>query len=66
MIQKNRNEYDTSLHKSALEDAWRRGFRTFDVAAAGSTVVGTFEMGERIAESVARLAPERGLPALAR
>jgi 3-isopropylmalate dehydrogenase len=55
-----------SLLEAAVEDAWRRGFRTFDIAAPGSTVVGTAEMGERIAESVARLAAERGLPALVR
>ena len=32
------------------------GFRTFDVAAPGATVVGTAEMGRRVAEAVARLA----------
>ncbi|MCK6461227.1 MAG: isocitrate/isopropylmalate family dehydrogenase [Planctomycetes bacterium] len=48
-----------SLLEAAVEDVWRRGFRTFDVAAPGSTVVGTPEMGERIADSVARLAADR-------
>lgn len=55
-----------ALLEDAVEDAWRRGFRTFDVAEAGSTVVGTAEMGERIADSVARLAAERGAPVLVR
>jgi 3-isopropylmalate dehydrogenase len=54
------------LLEAALEDAWRRGYRTFDVAAPGTLVVGTAEMGDRIAESVARLAAERQGPVLVR
>lgn len=55
-----------ALLEAAVEDAWRRGFRTFDVAPPGSTVVGTAEMGERIAESLARLAAEKRGAALVR
>ncbi|HEX5136159.1 MAG TPA: isocitrate/isopropylmalate family dehydrogenase [Planctomycetota bacterium] len=54
-----------ALLERALEDAWARGFRTADVAGPGSTVVGTAAMGDRIAESVARLAG-RGDPVLVR
>jgi 3-isopropylmalate dehydrogenase len=55
-----------SLLEAALEDAWQRGFRTFDVMAPGATLVGTAEMGDRIAESVARLGAARGRPVLVR
>lgn len=55
-----------SLLEAALEDAWLRGFRTFDVMAPGATVVGTAEMGDRIAESVARLGAGRSHPVLVR
>jgi len=55
-----------SLLEAAVEDAWARGFRTFDVAAPGARVVGTAEMGKRIAESVERLAATRSKPALLR
>jgi 3-isopropylmalate dehydrogenase len=48
-----------SLLEAALEDAWARGFRTFDVMTAGASLVGTVEMGDRIAESVTRLAGRR-------
>ncbi len=48
-----------SLLEAALEDAWASGFRTFDVMAPGASLVGTAAMGDRIAESVARLAGRR-------
>jgi len=48
-----------SLLEAALEDAWARGFRTFDVMTPGASLVGTAEMGDRIAESVTRLAARR-------
>jgi 3-isopropylmalate dehydrogenase len=54
-----------SLLEAAVEDAWRRGYRTFDVAPPGEPAVGTAEMGERIAESVVRLAAPEGEPLLA-
>jgi len=37
----------------AIGDVLSRGFRTFDIAEAGATLVGTAEMGERIAAAVA-------------
>jgi 3-isopropylmalate dehydrogenase len=40
----------------AVADVLRLGFRTFDVAAPGTTLVGTAEMGERVAAAVERLA----------
>jgi 3-isopropylmalate dehydrogenase len=49
-----------TLLESAVEDAWRRGFRTFDVLEPGATLVGTEEMGRRIAESIARLGARVG------
>ncbi len=55
-----------SLLEAALEDAWTAGFRTFDVMVPGARLVGTAEMGDRIAESIARLAVRRGRPVLAR
>ena len=42
--------------ESAVEEVLRLGFRTFDVAEGGSTVVGTAELGRRIAEETARRA----------
>lgn len=42
--------------EEATADALRLGFRTFDVAAPGTVVVGTAEMAERIAAGVDRLA----------
>ena len=41
---------------AAVEDVMRRGFRTFDVAEPGTTVVGTAEMGERVAAAVRKQA----------
>ena len=42
--------------ESAVEEVLRLGFRTFDVAEAGATIVGTAELGRRIAEETARRA----------
>lgn len=42
--------------EAAVNDVLRLGFRTFDIAEEGTTLVGTTEMGQRIASSVARLA----------
>lgn len=55
-----------SILEAALEDAWGQGFRTFDVMGPGAKLVGTSEMGDRIEESIARLAARRGRPILAR
>jgi 3-isopropylmalate dehydrogenase len=41
---------------AAVEEVMRHGLRTFDVAEPGTTVVGTAEMGERIAAAVRRQA----------
>jgi 3-isopropylmalate dehydrogenase len=41
---------------AAVAGVLRHGFRTFDVAEQGTTLVGTAEMGERIAATVERLA----------
>jgi 3-isopropylmalate dehydrogenase len=42
--------------EEGVDEVLRHGFRTFDVAAAGTTVVGTAEMGGRIARAVERRA----------
>jgi 3-isopropylmalate dehydrogenase len=55
-----------SVLEAALEEAWGMGFRTFDVMAPGATLVGTTEMGDRIAESITRSAARRGKQNLAR
>ena len=39
--------------EAALRAAWADGFRTADVTEAGSRLVGTREMGERVAERIA-------------
>jgi 3-isopropylmalate dehydrogenase len=44
--------------ESAVEEVLRLGFRTFDVAEAGATIVGTTELGRRIAEETARRASD--------
>jgi 3-isopropylmalate dehydrogenase len=46
--------------ESAIEEVLRLGFRTFDVAEAGATIVGTAELGRRIAEETARRAGKPG------
>ena len=42
--------------EAAIGDVLRLGFRTFDILEEGTTLVGTAEMGERIASAVQRLA----------
>jgi 3-isopropylmalate dehydrogenase len=42
--------------EAAIGDVLRLGFRTFDIQEEGTTLVGTAEMGERIASAVGRLA----------
>ncbi len=42
--------------EAGIGDVLRLGFRTFDIAEEGTTLVGTAEMGERIASAVARIA----------
>jgi 3-isopropylmalate dehydrogenase len=42
--------------EQAVDEVLRQGFRTFDVAGEGSSVVGTREMGDRIASAVERIA----------
>ncbi len=44
---------------AGVADVLRLGFRTFDVLEEGTTLVGTAEMGERVASAVARLARAR-------
>jgi 3-isopropylmalate dehydrogenase len=41
--------------RNAVRSVWREGFRTEDVAAGGSLVVGTRDMGLRVAERAAEL-----------
>jgi len=42
--------------EASIEDVLRHGFRTFDVAEPGATIVGTAELGRRIAAEVQRRA----------
>ena len=51
---------EAALIEDALAAVWRSGWRTFDVAEPGCTVVGTREFAERTAEHVATLAPVGG------
>jgi 3-isopropylmalate dehydrogenase len=44
------------LIHSAVERVWRSGARTFDLAEAGCQIVGTKEMGRRVAAAVVELA----------
>ncbi len=46
--------------EAAVEDVLRHGFRTFDIAEPGATVVGTAELGRRIAGEVERRAHPAG------
>jgi 3-isopropylmalate dehydrogenase len=48
--------HEATLIEDALRAAWRDGWRTFDIAEAGSTVVGTREFAQRTAERVAAVA----------
>jgi 3-isopropylmalate dehydrogenase len=54
-----------ALLEAALDDVWTRGFRTADLAEPGCKVVGTVELGDRLADAIARLAARRTRPALA-
>jgi len=47
--------------EAALEDVWASGWRTADVAEPGCRVVGTRELGARIADAVSRPAAAGGL-----
>ena len=54
-------EREAAWIERGVEEALRLGFRTCDMAAEGTTLVGTREMGERIeaaVERIARSAPE--------
>ena len=42
--------------EAAVEDVLRLGFRTFDIAEPGSTIVGTAELGRRVAAEIERRA----------
>jgi 3-isopropylmalate dehydrogenase len=47
---------EAALVEDAVDEVLRMGYRTFDVAERGTTVVGTSELAERIAAQVERLA----------
>jgi 3-isopropylmalate dehydrogenase len=47
-----------ALIQRALARAWRDGWRTEDIAGPGCRVVGTREMAERVADSLAKVAQE--------
>lgn len=51
-------ETEAALIERAITRAWRDGWRTEDVAEPGCRVVGTREMGERIAECIAARGPD--------
>jgi 3-isopropylmalate dehydrogenase len=48
--------------EDAVEETLRLGFRTFDIAEPGATIVGTAELGQRIAAEVERRARPGGEP----
>jgi 3-isopropylmalate dehydrogenase len=47
---------EAALVEQALRQAWREGWRTQDIAAPGCRVVGTREMGDRVAAAAEKLA----------
>jgi 3-isopropylmalate dehydrogenase len=49
-------EREAGIVEDAVAEVLRLGFRTFDIAEPGTTVVGTSELAERIGAQVARLA----------
>jgi 3-isopropylmalate dehydrogenase len=51
---------EAALIEDGLAAVWREGWRTFDLAAPGCTIVGTRELAERAAAHVAALAPVSG------
>jgi 3-isopropylmalate dehydrogenase len=54
---------EAAIVEAAVEEVLRLGFRTFDIAEAGTTVVGTAELAGRIADHVERLARNPEEPA---
>ena len=50
--------HEAALVERAVDEVLRMGFRTFDVAEPGTTVVGTAELAERIAAEVERIASD--------
>jgi 3-isopropylmalate dehydrogenase len=48
--------------QDAVRSVWREGFRTEDVATQGAHIVGTREMGSRIAERAVELQESRVSP----
>jgi 3-isopropylmalate dehydrogenase len=49
-------DWEADLVWAAVSDVWARAYRTDDLAEEGCRVVGTREMGARVADAVARLA----------
>jgi len=47
---------DAELVEEALRASWRAGWRTFDIAEPGCSVVGTREFADRVADAVRALA----------
>jgi 3-isopropylmalate dehydrogenase len=61
-----RESFDLCGHAELIEEAlrlvWREGWRTADVATPSARVVGTSELGRRVAETAGRLARRRFRP----
>ena len=59
-------ENAASLIERALAQAWRKGWRTADLAEPGCRVLGTSQMAEQVAQEVLNLAADGGVPASGR
>lgn len=57
-------ENAASLIERALAQAWRKGWRTADLAEPGCRVLGTYQMAEQVAEEVLSLSTNSGVSAL--
>lgn len=53
-------EQEAEWIERAIAEVLRLGFRTFDIAEEGTTLVGTTEMGDRVAAAVGRIARSPG------
>jgi 3-isopropylmalate dehydrogenase len=53
---------DAELIEGAVATAWQQGWRTEDIAEPGCRVIGTREMGQRVADAAEVLAQQDGAP----
>jgi 3-isopropylmalate dehydrogenase len=56
---------EANLLENAVEQVWKNGWRTFDIAEAGCKTVGMSEMGDRIAHALIELSRRFAAPSTA-